>query len=407
MSSARSVLRRLSLPAVALPILVVALVGWGVVVRAWLRDLPAKRHLERGMEFARQGLGPEAEREWKAALRKKRDSWQAYQLLSGYYVSSRRWPQALDALRKLRELRPDEPHVTCQIASVLLSAGDEVGAYREAEAELKKAPDCVPALAVAAVMLSQVGEEQRRLAYLRRLAKLEPDDAGIQFMLADALTDGFAYAEARGILERVLAMEPKHAEALTLLGVGWLNDRAAPDHLAKAESFLTRSLAENPLNGMARLTLGRVYLEQRQPEKAIMQLEEAERIIPNSFRVPFELARAYEMAKQPKPAAAARARFAALRQLASDETTLQKRCATHPDSFEDHLKMGRLQVRKGDYRKAMYYLSRARDLRPEHPELAAALRSLNDQSGLPARVEAVKARVTAAGQAGVGSEGAR
>jgi predicted Zn-dependent protease len=280
-----------------------------------------------------------------------------------------------------------------------LSAGDEVGAYREAEAELKAAPDCVPVLAVAAVMLSQVGEEQRRLAYLRRLARLEPDDAGIQFMLADALTDAFAYQEARGILERVLAMEPKHAEALTLLGIGWLNDRAAPDHLAKAESFLTRSLAENPLNGMARLTLGRVYMEQKKPNAAIVQLEEAERLIPISFRVPFELARAYQMAKQPQRAVAARQRFATLRQLASEETTLQKRCATHPDSFDDHLKMGRLQMRKGDYRKATYYLTRARDLRPEHPQLVAALRSLNDQSAMPARLDAVKARVTAAGQA--------
>jgi tetratricopeptide (TPR) repeat protein len=288
---------------------------------------------------------------------------------------------------------------------VLLSAHDEVGAYREAEAELRRAPECVPALAIAAVMLSQAGEEQRRLAYLRRLGRLRPEDPDLQFMLADALTDSYLYAEARPVLERVLRLEPEHPEALTLLGAGWLNETSAPDHLRRAESYLTRALALNPLNGRARLTLGRVYLERGQPGAAIVQLEEAARLTPNSYRVPFELARAYDTARRPQDAAAARRRFAVLRQLASQETMLQKRCATHPDSFDDHYRLGMLQLRKGDFAKAYFYLTKARDLRPDHPQLRAALRSLSDQTGLPSRLAAVQARTTGAGPATPASSG--
>jgi tetratricopeptide (TPR) repeat protein len=396
MGRARSLLLPLARPRVALPLLGLAALGWGLVVSAWLRELPVRRHLERGMEYARQGLGPQAEREWTAAVRQDRRCAPAFELLSEYYLSCQRWADAAVTLRKLAEAAPAEPHVSCRLASALLNARDEVGAYGAAEAELRRAPECVPALAIAAVMLSQVGEEQRRLGYLRRLARLRPDDVDLQFMLADALTDSYLYAEARPVLQRVLRAEPEHAEALTLVGAGWLNDRSAPDHLTRAASLLTRALALHPVNGRARLTLGRVYLEAGQPEKAIVQLEEAARLIPYSYRVPFELARAYDAAHRPGPAAAARRRFASLRQLASDETTLQKRCASNPDNFEDHYRLGLLQARLGDYRKAYYYLRRARDLRPNHPQLLAALRSLGDQTALPSRLAAVQSRTTGA-----------
>lgn len=399
MSRPRTLLSCLARPTVLVPLLLVAALGWAVVVRAWLQELPVRRHLARGMEFARWGLGPEAEGEWKAALRLDRGSADAYRLLAGYYLASQRWSQAADALSKLRELKPKEPHVACQRAGALLSAGDEVGAYREAEAEIESDPNCVPALAIAAVMLGQVGDEQRRLAYLRRLARLRPDDADLLFMLGDALIDTHAHAEARGVLERVIVLDPEHPEALTLLGVAWLNDRAAPDHLARAESFLLKALSIQPLNGRARLTLGRVYLEQEKPREAVVQLEEAQRLTPYSFRVPFELTRAYEAAGEPSRAATARKRFLTLRQLASDEATLQKKCATDPRDFEAHLKMGQLQLRKEDYRKAHYYLRIARDLKPDDPRVAAALRSLDAPSGHAARLTPAEARVTAVGGA--------
>jgi hypothetical protein len=83
MNHFRALLARVARPAVALPLLVLAAVVWGLVARAWLSDLPVRRHLARGMEYARQGQGAEAEREWRAALRRDRRSADAYKLQSG------------------------------------------------------------------------------------------------------------------------------------------------------------------------------------------------------------------------------------------------------------------------------------------------------------------------------------
>src|SRR5207249_1716772 len=103
-----------------------------------------------------------------------------------------------------------------------------------------------------------------------------------------------------------------------------------------------------PLNGRARLALGRVYRERGKPGAAILELEEAARLLPLSFQVPFELAQAYDAAHRPDAATAARRRFLALRQLASAEGRLEKRCSTNPNSFDDHYRMGLLQLHKGD-----------------------------------------------------------
>src|SRR5262249_18972405 len=131
-------------------------------------------------------------------------------------------------------------------------------------------------------------------------------------------------------------------------------------------------------DGRARLTLGRVCLEREQPAAAIVQLEEAARLQPYSYRVPFELARAYDAAGRPAAAAAARRRFAVLRELASEERMLEKRCSTTPTSFDDYFRMGLLQMHKKDSRKAGYYLHKAHALHPGPPRLLAALRTIGD-----------------------------
>jgi tetratricopeptide (TPR) repeat protein len=112
--------------------------------------------------------------------------------------------------------------------------------------------------------------------------------------------------------------------------------------------------------------------------------------------VAFELARAYEAAGRREQARAARGRFALLRQMATEKAVLAKRCAGDPGSFDNHYRLGLLLMRMGDYPLAYHYLRRARDLRPHHPPVAAALRSLAALTGLPARADAVAARAATA-----------
>ena len=157
-------------------LLCLAVAAWVWSGSRWLRGRPVRQHLSAGMEFARLGQGPQAEAEWKEALRLDSGCADACLLLGEYYLSARAWERALTALIRLRALRPQEPHLNCRLAACYLNLGDEVSAYRLSEAEIRRDPDCVPALATSALLLADMGEKPRAVVYLRRLGRLQPDD---------------------------------------------------------------------------------------------------------------------------------------------------------------------------------------------------------------------------------------
>jgi tetratricopeptide (TPR) repeat protein len=384
---------------VAVLLLGLAVAAWAGIGRHWRRERPLRRHLSAGIRYVEQGMGPQAEAEWKEALRLDPSYAPAYQLLAEYYLSAHAWSKTRAALERLRALSPDEEHLDCRLAACYLNLGDEVSAFRLAEAEARRDPDCVPALATSAILLSRMGEKSRALGYLRRLGRLEPNDPVLQYMLAETLSDTFQYREARPVLERVLSLEPAHAEAYTLLGAGWIDDAAAPDHLDRAQKALLKSLELNPLDPEARLALGRLYLRRNQPQKAVLQLEEAARLMPHNSRPPFELARAFDQLRQAPRAAAARRRFLQLRQLSSLVGALEKRGAVEPTAFEYPYRLGRIELQRGNYRRAYIWLQKAQALRPNDRRVGAALEELSRRTGISSRMGALQERIAAPAEA--------
>jgi tetratricopeptide (TPR) repeat protein len=370
-----------------------AVIAWVYIGGAWRRSRPLRRHLNAGIQFASQGLGPQAEAEWKEAVRLDPNYAPAYRLLAEYYLSAHHWPKALAALERLRKTAPDEEHLDCRLAACRLNLGDQVGAFRHSEAEVKRDPECVPALAASAFLLMEMGEKTRAASYLRKLSRLEPDDPVLNYMLAEALTDTFNYGEARPVLERVIRLDPEHAEAYTLLGIGWIDDTSAPDHHRRAEQALRKSLELNPLNPEARLALGRLYLKQSRPREAILQLEEAARLMPHNSRPAFELARAYDLTGDSARSAAMRRRFLSLRQLFSEVSALEKRASADPTNFDNWYRLGQLELRRADYGRAYVWLQKARSLRPKDPRVTNAMAELSRRSAAPARLAAMQERV--------------
>jgi tetratricopeptide (TPR) repeat protein len=364
------------------------------IVGDWQRDRPVRQHLVAGMEYVKQGLGPQAAAEWKEALRLDPNNALAYEGLAEYYFSARAWEKAAGALERLVTVAPQEAHVQCRLAACYLNMGDEVSAFRHSEAEIRRDPNCVPALATSAILLNRMNEKPRAITYLRRLAHLEPDDLALQYMLAEALGDTYAYREARPVLEHVIHLDPTHSDAYAQLGIGWVDDPSAPDHLQRAEQALRKSLALNPLNSEARLSLGRLYLLQNQPRAAIPQLEEATRLMPQSSRPPFELARAYDLAGEPSQAAAMLRQFVSLRHTYSRISALQKRCSVNPTVFDYPYELGMLELGQGEYRKAYVFLHKALALRPHDRRVASALDELSRRTPGPARMMAVEDRIS-------------
>src|SRR5436305_1929531 len=101
---------------VAVLLLALAVAAWVRIGGDWRRARPVRQHLNAGIESANQGLGPQAEAEWKEALRLDPRSADACRLLSEYYLSARDWPRALVALQRLQALSPKEEHLDCRLA---------------------------------------------------------------------------------------------------------------------------------------------------------------------------------------------------------------------------------------------------------------------------------------------------
>jgi Flp pilus assembly protein TadD len=386
-SSARSAARRAAPRRKAAPVLLLlAVVVWGIVLLRQHRIAPVQAHIDAGIALAQQGRGIKAEREWRAAARLDPNNAEVWELLGEYYLSGQSYAQALDAYRHLVRLKPDAPEIYNRLGLCAFRSGEMDAAYRYAQTQLKRAPNDTDALALAATVLGDRGEEQQRLDYLRRLVKLTPDDHDYLLLLARTLAFKPAYGEALPVLDHALALEPDSSEALALRGLCRMNSDPLPGGQAAAEADLQRAIRINPQISSPRLNLGTLYRRQGKSAQALAQLQAAARISPEVAGIYFELAAAYDQAGQPQKATEARKRFDTLRRQADLEFRLRQRSAIDPNNFDLKLRLGQIYLQKGDLPKAAYFLNGAQALRPEDAGAKTALEALRQRfqtSGMP------------------------
>lgn len=113
------------------------------------------------------------------------------------------------------ELAPADPKVNTEWGLLFLekySKGDASKSFQEA---LKSDPDHGPAL----VGLAQALEDEnppQAVQFAQRALKLNPGDAGAQLVIAQAAVYSDKKAEVKAAIDSVLAINPKHLEALSM-----------------------------------------------------------------------------------------------------------------------------------------------------------------------------------------------
>lgn len=371
----------LSNPGVAAALLVAAASALGCVARYQLRVQPLRRRLYEGMQLANAGRPRDAEREWLEALRIDRDYAPAWKMLGGLYTTSGRWNEARAALERVHQLAPREAHVLCRLATAEWILDDEKSAFRHAEEELRREPRCLDALGIGAQLAEVAGDQKKALSYLRRAAALQPNDGQLLFRLAMTLVAANQSGHARATLEHAVQLLPTSPDAHGLLGLCYLDDPSAPDHLRNAERHLTRALELEPNHPDALLAMGRLVMHQRHPREAMRHLQRAAQQTPSRQRVFFELARACEMANELAQAEQARGKFLHLKETDLRTEKLAKLCALEPNNFQHHLELGRLKLDAGDWRQAEHYLRRALALRPDDGKARKAWQTLTAAVG--------------------------
>jgi len=113
---------------------------------------------------------------------------------------------------------------------------------------------------------------------LKRAQKLDPNNALIAIDMGEIYMQGMQQPElAATAYRRALDLNPEHAGAHYGLGVALANS----GKLADAESELNRASALAPTNPLPKLALGKLYLSQKQSDKALASLDAALKIQPD------------------------------------------------------------------------------------------------------------------------------
>jgi tetratricopeptide (TPR) repeat protein len=190
-------------------------------------------------------------------------------------------------------------------------------------------------------------------------------------------------AEAEQQLNSILRIAPNEAVALNLLGTV----RAQQGRLNEAENLLTRAIHVDPKFVPAHMNLAFLYMLKHAPEKTILELKEVINLEPGNAEANYKLARlllsqgqideainTIEKAKAEQPS------FVALLPLLGEaylrksnaekaEENYLLALAAQKDNADAILGLARVSQMRGDTKTALGYLSRARELAGDSPDL--------------------------------------
>ncbi len=348
------------------------------VYGSWRRGEALQAHLDAAYQDIAVGNGPAAEQQWRSALQLSPMNAGVHDMLGEYYLDTHQWSKGAEQFRFLQAHAPMRPHIDCRLAACLFRLGDQKDAFLQAQNELKRDKDCVTALGiVTTVMTRQSGIDQDKLlVYLKRFARLQPNDLMAQHMYAEALANRYFYTELRPELDHILAIDPDDAEAYNLKGYTDLASANQPGGAVAALADFRTSIKLAPINGGAYFGLGRAYLHLDRPKPAVQALVEASKLIPHQIRILQTLSRAYLLNGQLSTASKVRDDVTVLERAAGTERTLAVKCSLYPNVAKYPRELGTLYLTMGEYNKASYYLGMASRLLPNNRLLLSIVSKL-------------------------------
>ncbi len=118
---------------------------------------------------------------------------------------------------------------------------------------------------------------QKGYAILDAALEKYPDNAQIYFEYGLLLEQDGAQQQAIVRMEKVLELEPNHAEALNYLGYTWADNNV---NLEKALEYVQKAMHLKPGNGYIQDSLGWVYFRMGKFDLAIQEILEALKLEP-------------------------------------------------------------------------------------------------------------------------------
>jgi len=195
-----------------------------------------------------------------------------YEQLGGAYLGLKQYDKAIDQLQRAREAAPNDVRLARLQAEALHENGQldrGVGVLEELLSRANPQPSAYSALAELYV---NAGRIPQALGVLDRAAAKLPGDTSVAFELGATLERQKHYEEALRVFERVIASDPRHAQALNYLGYLLAN---RGERLQESVNYIKRALEIDPDNPAYLDSLGWAYFKLNQLDLAEPQLRKA------------------------------------------------------------------------------------------------------------------------------------
>jgi tetratricopeptide (TPR) repeat protein len=192
-----------------------------------------------------------------------------------------RHDEALEALNKAVQLKPDDPEPLWHMGNVLIDAGRSPEALLCLERTLRLNPKHGEAAYQAGHILHGLERFEEALAYLDRSARLRPDHALTLHMRALLLLRLDRLDEALTDNQRAVELDPSNADACNNMGAVL----EALGRIEEALSWYDRSLKMQPDSMRALANMGAALVQLGSFDEATLVYERAIAIDPNDRRV--------------------------------------------------------------------------------------------------------------------------
>lgn len=233
--------------------------------------------------------------------------------------------EARDVLARAAKLEPKSPLPRVELARL----EGRQGRFREGLAQVDLAlaltPKLFDARMVKVDLLLASGAGTEGLAQLRSLAADFPEDARVQFKLAQIEHGAGQIDRARAAYARTVEIEPKHADALNNLA--WLEFERGADK-AGAESLARRAVAVRSQDGQLLDTLAWILRGNGKRDEALRHARAAARLAPNDPTIAYHEGVMLAEAGQKAEARASLERALKLSKNFADARDAEKRLAT-------------------------------------------------------------------------------
>jgi len=222
----------------------------------------------------------------------------------------KRFPEALQAIRRAQELAPDNPSYTYNHGLILFENRDYEGArdvFLAAIARFGASTRLLSGLGETLFRLNEFEEAEKRL---RQATALEPASVApwiVAARLYYAIGDRENFGDAA---EKAFALDPQNGQACYYYGM-WLLEQAGKP--ADGALYIEKSIALDPRFGEGLRTWGRILAQQERWEEAARTFEQTLALDPADPESLFLLARVYRKLDQQDKAERALSRYRALK----------------------------------------------------------------------------------------------